>query len=99
MRKILILAFSLVGLFVSLYLWWVYTSPSRPMVCLGGGCDAVRMSPIAYPMGIPMPIFGVAMYGVLALLVFAEPLFQGRQARLARLCVLWISGFGFLVSL
>ena len=46
-----------------------------------------------------MPVFGVAMYGVLALIVFADPLFRASQARLLRLSVLWISGLGFLVSL
>lgn len=99
MRKVLSLSLSLIGLFDSLYLWWVYTSPSRPMVCVGNGCDIVRMSPLAYPWGIPMPIFGVAMYAALALLVFAEPLFQSSQARIARLCVVWTSGLGFVASL
>jgi protein-disulfide isomerase/rhodanese-related sulfurtransferase len=99
MRKILLLSFTLIGLFDSLYLWWVYTTPSRPMVCIGGGCDAVRMSPFAYPMGIPMPVFGVAMYASLALLSFAEPLFRERQGRLVRMCIAWISGLGFVGSL
>jgi protein-disulfide isomerase/rhodanese-related sulfurtransferase len=99
MRKLTSLALSLVGLFDSLYLWWTYTSPTRPMVCLGDGCDAVRMSPFAYPRGIPLPIFGVAMYASLALLIFAEPLFRGRQGRMVRLCITWISGLGFVTSL
>ncbi len=99
MRKTLILALSLVGLFVSIYLWWVYTSPSRPMVCVVGDCDAVRMSPLAYPLGIPMPVFGVAMYALLALLVFAEPLFAAAQARRARQAIAGISGLGFVISL
>ena len=99
MRKILLLSLSLVGLFDSLYLWWVYTAPSRPMVCIGGGCDAVRMSPFAYPMGIPMPIFGVAMYASLALLSFAEPLFRDRQGRIVRMCIAWTSGLGFVASI
>jgi protein-disulfide isomerase/rhodanese-related sulfurtransferase len=69
------------------------------MVCFGGGCDAVRMSPLAYPMGIPMPIFGVAMYASLALLSFAAPLFRDQQARIVRMCITWISGLGFVASL
>jgi protein-disulfide isomerase/rhodanese-related sulfurtransferase len=99
MRKTLLLLLSLVGLFDSLYLWWTYTTPDRPMVCLGDGCDAVRASPFAYPMGIPLPLPGVLMYAVLALLIFAEPLFSAAQARLARNAVAGISGLGFLVSL
>ena len=99
MRKTLLLVLSLVGLFDSLYLWWVYTAPDRPMVCLGSGCDAVRASPFAYPLGIPLPLPGVVMYAALALLVFAEPLFEGSRVRLARKAVAGISGLGFVISL
>jgi len=99
MRRILLLPLTLVGLFDSLYLWWVYTSPDRPMVCFGTGCDVVRASPFAYPMGIPMPVPGFAMYAALALLVFAQPLFQGTMAGAARKAMAGISGLGFLFSL
>lgn len=99
MRKSLLLALSLLGLFDSLYLWWVYASPSRPMVCLGSGCDVVRASPFAYPAGIPMPVFGVAMYATLALLIFAEPLLSASLARWGGYAVAGISGVGFLFSL
>ena len=99
MRKSLLLALSLLGLFDSSYLWWVYASPSRPMVCLGTGCDVVRASPFAYPAGIPMPVFGVVMYLTLALLVFAEPLLSASLARWGRYAVAGISGLGFLFSL
>ena len=70
MRKPLLLALSLLGLFDSLYLWWVYTSAARPMVCVGTGCDVVRASPFAHFFGVPTPAFGAAMYGLLVLLVF-----------------------------
>lgn len=99
MRKSLLLALSLLGLFDSSYLWWVYASPSRPMVCLGSGCDVVRASPFASPAGIPMPVFGVAMYATLALLIFAEPLLSASLARWGRHAVAGISGLGFLFSL
>jgi protein-disulfide isomerase/rhodanese-related sulfurtransferase len=99
MRKTLLFALSLVGLFDALYLWWVYTLPSRPMVCLGGGCDTVRSSPFAYPWGVPLPAFGAAMYVVLALLVFAWPVLQESLSHLARWAVAGIAGLGFLFSL
>lgn len=99
MRKSALLALSLIGLFDSLYLWWTYASPSRPMVCMGDGCDAVRASVFAYPFGIPMPAFGVAMYAGLAALVFAEPLLGASLARAERPLVAGISGLGFLFSL
>ncbi len=99
MRKSLALSVSLLGLFDSAYLWWVYASPSRPMVCLGTGCDVVRASPFASLWGLPLPLYGVAMYAVLALLIFAEPLVAARHAPPLRYAVAGISGVGFLTSL
>ncbi|MBI1984184.1 MAG: thioredoxin domain-containing protein [Acidobacteria bacterium] len=99
MRKALLLVLSLLGLWDSAYLWWAYTTPSLPMVCLGDGCDAVRASPFAYPGGIPLPVFGVVMYATLVLLIFFEPLIGSRLARTARYAVAGISGAGFLFSL
>ncbi|MBZ5516707.1 MAG: thioredoxin domain-containing protein [Acidobacteriia bacterium] len=99
MRKTLLLALSLIGLFDALYLWWTYAGPTHPMVCVGSGCDTVRASPFAYPLGIPMPLFGAAMYAVLALLVFAWQMLPEPVARLATLAVAGISGLGFLFSL
>ena len=98
MRKIAILALSLLGLFDSSYLWWEYTSPTHPMVCFGGGCDVVRASSYAHLWGLPLPVYGVAMYAVLALLVFVEPLAGGRWSRTISQLVTAISGAGFLFS-
>jgi len=99
MRKSLLLVLSLFGLFDAFYLLWVYTSPSRPMVCLGSGCDTVRASPYAHLFGVPMPVFGVAAYMALGLLIFAEDLFPEHPGQLLRYAVTCLSGFGFLFSL
>jgi protein-disulfide isomerase/rhodanese-related sulfurtransferase/uncharacterized membrane protein len=98
MRKPLLLALGFLGLFDSLYLWWVYTSASRPMVCLGTGCDVVRASPFAHLYGVPVPAFGAAMYGLLVLLVFLQPLLPP-AARTLEFVVFGISTFAFLTSL
>jgi protein-disulfide isomerase/rhodanese-related sulfurtransferase len=99
MRKPLMLALSLLGLFDSTYLWWVYTSPSRPLVCFGGGgCDAVRASSYAHLWGRPLPVFGLAMYVVLALLMFSEPLGRPWLAPAKRYLVAILSGVGVLFS-
>src|SRR6516225_6766108 len=99
MRKVLILALSLLGLFDSTYLWWVYTSPSRPLVCFGGGgCDAVRASAYTQLWGYPLPIFGVVMYSVLVLLAFSDPLTPAGWASAKRCLVATISGGGVLFS-
>jgi len=99
MRKSLLLALSLLGLFDSTYLWWVYTSPSRPIVCLGSGCDTVRASSYSNLWGVPLPAYGVLMYVTLALLIFAGPMVPAALARALRYAVAGISGAGFLFSL
>ncbi|MGD0006968.1 MAG: thioredoxin domain-containing protein [Terriglobia bacterium] len=99
MRKTLLLALPLLGLFDSLYLLWVYTSPSRPMVCLGSGCDAVRASSYAHLFGLPLPAFGVASYALLGLLIFAEVLVSPRLGRAIQYAVAGISCGGFLFSI
>src|SRR5690348_9047037 len=99
MRKLILLALSLLGLFDSSYLWWVYTSPSRQMVCMGTGCDVVRASAYANLGGIPLPVLGVAMYAALALLIFVGSLAGASLERTVRYAVTLISGAGFLASL
>src|ERR1043166_8301941 len=99
MRKFLSLVLGLLGLFVSLYLLWVYTSPTRTMVCMGTGCDAVRLSKYAELFGVPMPVFGVAGYLLIVLLILAEPLAEARAAAEIRYALAAATGFGFLFSL
>jgi protein-disulfide isomerase/rhodanese-related sulfurtransferase len=98
MRKLLLMALSLVGLFDSIYLLWEYTSPAHPMVCMGGGCDAVRASAYSHLGGLPVPIYGILMYGFMVLLLFLFPLLPTSAARLVQYGVLLVSGAAFLFS-
>ena len=93
MRTTIAFILALAGLFISIYLLWVYASPSHPMVCLGGGCDEVRASRFAHFLGIPTPAFGVAFYALLAILMFAEA--AGRKLQRA---VLFLAVIGFMVA-
>ncbi len=99
MRKLLSLLLSLLGLFASLYLLWVYASPWRPLACLGSGCDAVRASVYAKLWGLPLPLYGVGAYAVLALLIFSEPLVPVRLARGIHGVGAGITGAGVLFSI
>ncbi len=100
MRKSITLALSLLGLFDSLYLLYTYTSPSRPMVCIGTGCDAVRASAYSTLGGVSVPVFGVLGYALLAIVIIAESLFSSASlARWARRAFLVMTGFGFFFSL
>jgi len=99
MRKTIALLLALLGLFDSLYLLWIYTSPSRPMVCFGTGCDAVRASAYSHFGSVPMPVFGVAGYVLVALLIIAESLVPAALAIDVRYALAGATAFGFLFSL
>lgn len=87
------------GLFDSLYLWWAYTSPSHPLVCLGTGCDVARASSYSHLWGLPLPIYGIAMYGVLALLAVGESLGGRFLYPIIRYATLIVAAAGFVISL
>jgi protein-disulfide isomerase/uncharacterized membrane protein/rhodanese-related sulfurtransferase len=100
MRKTLLLILSLAGLFDSVYLLWVYTSPSHPLVCLGTGCDVVRASRYAHFLGRPLPVYGVLMYLLLVLVVLIQAWMGPAGARqLAQTFVTLTSGVGVAFSL
>jgi len=69
------------------------------MVCLGTGCETVRLSAYAHLWGLPMPAFGVAGYLLVTLLIVAEPLMVPAVAGAARYALVGVTGFGFLYSL
>src|ERR1019366_4572748 len=99
MRKTFSLLLAFLGLFDSLYLLWTYTSPSTPMVCLGTGCETVRLSAYSHLWGVPMPAFGAGGYALVALLIVAESLMVPAAAGEARYALAGVTGFGFLYSL
>ncbi len=98
MRKPISLALALLGLFDSLYLLWTYTL-TKPIMCFGSGCDAVRNSPYAHMGGLPMPALGVAGYVLIALLIIAESLVPPALAIELRYGLAGATAFGFLFSL
>lgn len=100
MRKVLLLILSLAGLFDALYLWWVYSSPSHPIVCLDTGCDLIRASHYAHLWGQPLPVYGAAMYLALAVTILAQGwIAWPGTARFVQGLVILISAGGFAFSL
>lgn len=72
---------ALAGLVASAMLAVDYLRPA-PVFCVeGGGCDALKHTVYATPLGVPMPIFGVC--GFLAIGIAA--CWPGRRARMAQL--------------
>jgi protein-disulfide isomerase len=63
---------AMLGLFASAYLLVDYVFGSG--ICLtGSGCDLVRASDFAYPLGVPTPLLGLGYYAVAVVLLLAAP--------------------------
>lgn len=60
-------ALALVGLLISLYLWFWKIGALGLLACGDGACETVQLSPYAQIAGIPVAFFGVV--GYLAILV------------------------------
>jgi protein-disulfide isomerase len=66
---LLALALSCLGLGASLASLVDYLAPI-PTFCAASGCETVRASAWAYPLGIPMPVFGVVFFAAMIVLAF-----------------------------
>jgi protein-disulfide isomerase len=70
-RRIAVLG-ALLGVFASAYLLIDYVWGSG--ICLtGSGCDTVRLSTFAYPLGIPMPLLGLGYYALATAFIGLAP--------------------------
>jgi protein-disulfide isomerase/uncharacterized membrane protein len=79
---------ALLGAFASAYLLVDYVFGSG--ICLtGSGCDIVRASSLAYPLGIPMPLLGLVFYLVGLGLVLAKPATLLAGQPVGRVAVAW----------
>lgn len=64
-REVALVA-AIVGAGVSAYLLVEYLGNTGGLCLTGAGCDAVRLSRYAYPLGLPMPLYGLGFYLVVA---------------------------------
>jgi uncharacterized membrane protein len=55
------------GAIETAFLTWVELNDRVADVCSSGGCDTVLTSPYASPYGVPLPIFGLMAYSVMAI--------------------------------
>lgn len=62
-------ASAVIGLGASLASLVDYLGPA-PTFCAEGGCATVRASAWAHPLGIPMPVLGIAFYAAVLVLAF-----------------------------
>jgi uncharacterized membrane protein/predicted DsbA family dithiol-disulfide isomerase len=93
----LAIAGAMIGVATSAYLLVDYLGGDA--ICLtGSGCDEVRASVYAYPLGIPLPAFGVAFYlAAVGLVLFATERRTLFGFSAAWVTVAW-TGLGVLVS-
>lgn len=95
----LAIAGGLLGAAASAYLLVDYVFGSG--ICLtGSGCDLVRASELAYPLGIPMPLFGLVFYLAAAALALGAPTRRMLGIPLPAVIVAWASiGVGVMAVL
>ena len=70
-RSLIALLAAIAGLGASLASLYDYLGPA-PAFCAEGGCATVRASAWAHPLGIPMPVLGIAFFGVMIALCFLD---------------------------
>jgi protein-disulfide isomerase len=88
-----------VGLFASAYLLVDYVFGSG--ICLtGSGCDVVRSSAFAYPLGIPMPLLGLGFYLAAVVLLLLNPTRTVARVRAGTAALGWsLIGLGVMAIL
>jgi protein-disulfide isomerase len=88
---------TMIGLCTSTILLVDYIKPAPVFCGASGGCEALRRTMFAYPMGIPMPAFGVLGFAIVAVLFFL----RGARVRALHLGFAAASGLvgGFLLGL
>jgi len=67
--NIIILTLSIIGIFLSSYLW-AFQVTDNIIPCSSSGCAHVLSDPHSFIFGVPMAAFGVAFYIALAYLAF-----------------------------
>ena len=92
----IIFILSLLGVAMAVYVLQSFMRQS-PIVCISTGCEVVRKSPAAYPFGIPVPLFGLIGYTVLALCAFLRTMnHEPRTMNILKNIMLGVAAFGVL---
>lgn len=65
---------SILGVIMAVYVLQSFLRQSSIFCLSGGGCEAVRRSPVSYPFGIPVPAFGLMGYIGLSIITFLRTL-------------------------
>jgi uncharacterized membrane protein len=90
---------SLVGWFVSLYLWLYKIGAIGQLQCGAGGCETVQLSPYADFLGIPVAFYGVGGYAALFALSVLAVQERLRSARWVTTALLVLSAIGLVFTI
>jgi uncharacterized membrane protein len=103
-HRMAVAVLSLVGFFVSLYLWLWKVGLLGTIACGDGGCETVQLSEYAQFLGVPVAFYG--MVGYLALIVVSlvglQPRWIDRRAPtvvLVAIAALGVAFSGYLTYL
>ncbi|MEK7546731.1 MAG: vitamin K epoxide reductase family protein [Patescibacteria group bacterium] len=97
--EFIIIGFALVGLCLSIYIYWT-KQKGESLVCpIDGSCDIVVHSEYSVLLGIPLEVFGMFYYGGVALLRLAAIIASPALYESFILVGAAVSAAGFLMSL
>jgi uncharacterized membrane protein len=84
------------GAIETAFLTWVELTDRAAEVCSSGGCDTVLTSPYASPYGVPLPIFGLMAYSIMAIaaLIPRQIVAEPRRASNTETITSWILVIG-----
>ena len=88
----LVFILSLAGILMAFYVLQSFIRQA-PIVCVNQGCELVRKSMYSYPLGIPVPAFGLIGYSLMAVFAFTRTLSADKRLFYP---ILGISVFGVL---
>jgi uncharacterized membrane protein len=98
MRRMVIAAISLVGLFVAMYLWLYKLGVLGSLSCGVGDCETVNTSKWATLMGQPVALWGVCFYVALLTVAVLGTLERFERDRRIAVALTVMTGGGVLFS-
>lgn len=98
-NRMAIAAFALIGTLIAAYMSLFKLGVIETLACGTGACESVQSSPWAVFLGIPVPFWGFAGYGLILALAFAgvRPNLSGD--RRIGIALLVLTGFAFAYSM
>ena len=96
-HRMAIAALSVIGFFISLYLWLWKVGFLGTLACGDGGCETVQLSDHADFLGVPVPFWGMVGYVVLLAvsLIGLQPRWAKRREPTLVLALVAGLGVGF----